>query len=137
MIVKYDVTVLNSNKFIWPDYSFMQILHSGEWSLNIDDDSSLSNRMNLKPSPDCVVTYNNDLSEIPRFIDYTSACDDSSDPGVVILVANQPTQNYITNATRLGIADVIDIDQTTEQELKQSILNVCHKRRLWKKIISH
>lgn len=88
-----------------------------------------------KQSPDCVIAYNNDLSAISEYVSKVPPDIESRDPGVIILVAHKPTQNYIANAIRLGIADVIDIDHTTGTGLRRSILNVCQKRRLWKNIV--
>lgn len=136
MEANYNVTVLNSKEFMRQNIAFMQVLRSGDWSLSFDTNSNPIDRSDSRTSPDCVIAYNNDLSEISRYVDYAPTSNEGSDPGLVILVANQPTQNYIANAIRLGIADVIDIDLTTERGLKRSILNVCQKRRLWKNIVN-
>jgi len=136
MSEKYNIAVIDSDDASQLNGAFTKILHSGEWRMTHVVESNLGALNELSEDPDCIIAYNNDLSGISKYLSHTSFRSDSSDPGLIILLADQPSQNYIANAIRLGIADVINIQQTSELGFRRSIINVCQKRRLWRNIQS-
>ncbi len=135
MIAKYKISVIDTPELSRSNVVFTEVLRDIDCEIEFINKLLSQCQDDPQYSPDCIIAYNNDLSAISDYVDTAPTDVESRDPGVIILLANQPTQNYITNAIRLGIADVIDVDRTSETGFRRSILNVCQKRRLWKNII--
>jgi|GEM_PF-3024160 len=132
MSEKYNVIVIDSEELGSLSQKLLVILEDINCRSKFVESISPISHNDPTTGPDCLLAYNNELSTLPQYLGRPTSETDELDPGAIILLADRPSKNYIANAIRLGVADVIDINRTAETGFKRSIRNVCQKRQLWK-----